>query len=110
MNEILAPFVQMNPGGSKLVFALFEAFLFRYLERYFCRDESSFLFKVNNRRILRFITLLYIKYYEKIEFFNISFSFSQINNYVSELDCITGVSFISHFINVCGPTTCDPFD
>ena len=47
MNELLAPFIHVNPppSGSSLTFAIYEAFLFRYLERFFCRDESSFLFK-----------------------------------------------------------------
>lgn len=47
MNEVLAPFIyiQPPPKSSSLPFSLFEAFLFRYLERYFCLDESSFLFK-----------------------------------------------------------------
>lgn len=47
MNEILAPFIQVNPppSGTRLTFSIYEAFLFRYLERFFCRDESSFLFK-----------------------------------------------------------------
>jgi hypothetical protein len=47
MNELLAPFIQVNPPpcGSGLTFSIYEAFLFRYLERFFCRDESSFLFK-----------------------------------------------------------------
>lgn len=47
MNEILAPFIQVNPppSGTQLTFSIYEAFLFRFLERFFCRDESSFLFK-----------------------------------------------------------------
>lgn len=47
MNEILAPFIYINPppSGTRLTLCIYEAFLFRYLERFFCRDESSFLFK-----------------------------------------------------------------
>ena len=47
MNEICAPFIWLQPPPScgSVSFALFEAFLFRYLERYFCLDDSSFLFK-----------------------------------------------------------------
>eukprot|EP01038_Epipyxis_sp_PR26KG_P010762 gene10762-14453_t len=51
MNEVLAPFIFIRPpttdniGPSHLSYSLFEAFLFRYLERYFCVDDSSFLFK-----------------------------------------------------------------
>lgn len=30
---------------EKLVFELFEAFLFRYVERYFCLDDSGYLYK-----------------------------------------------------------------
>lgn len=47
MNEILAPFlfVHQPPKGSLLPYRLFEAFLYRYLERYFCQDDSAFLFK-----------------------------------------------------------------
>jgi len=47
MNEVLAPFMWMlpPPRGTSLPYALFEAFLFRYLERLFCLDESLFLFK-----------------------------------------------------------------
>lgn len=47
MNEILAPFlfVHQPPKGSLLPYRMFEAFLYRYLERYFCQDDSAFLFK-----------------------------------------------------------------
>jgi hypothetical protein len=47
MNEILAPFVFLSPPpkGDLLPFTLFEAFLFRYLERFFAIDNSLFLFK-----------------------------------------------------------------
>ena len=47
MNEIMAPFISLcpPPNGDLLTFKLFEAFLFRYLARYFCVDTSSFLFK-----------------------------------------------------------------
>ena len=54
MNEVLAAFVYINPPitpaphvppNTLLTFALFEAFLFRYLERYFCVDDSSYLYK-----------------------------------------------------------------
>lgn len=45
--QVVAPFIYLipPPNGSILPFSLFEAFLFRYLERYFCLDESSYLFK-----------------------------------------------------------------
>ena len=47
MNELLAPFIYLHPPprGNAFPFTLYEAFLFRYLERYFCLDDSSFLFK-----------------------------------------------------------------
>ena len=47
MNEVLAPFLMTHPpsSGTLLSYSLFEAFLYRYLERYFCVDESYFLFK-----------------------------------------------------------------
>ena len=47
MNEILAPFIYLRPPPSEeqLTYDLFEAFLFRYLARYFCVDDSSYLFK-----------------------------------------------------------------
>jgi len=47
MNELVAPFLYLHPPpkGNALPFTLYEAFLFRYLERYFCLDDSSFLFK-----------------------------------------------------------------
>ena len=47
MNELVAPFLYLHspPKGNALPFTLYEAFLFRYLERYFCLDDSSFLFK-----------------------------------------------------------------
>jgi hypothetical protein len=44
----LAPFVFINKpptGGTLLTYALFEAFVFRFLERYYCLDETHFLFK-----------------------------------------------------------------
>lgn len=34
-----------TPNGERLTYELFRAFLFRYLERFFCLDESTFLFK-----------------------------------------------------------------
>ena len=41
MNEILAPFIWLTPPpcGTVVPFRLFEGFLFRYLERYFCTDD-----------------------------------------------------------------------
>lgn len=48
MNEILAPFIYLNPleqSSTKRAFCMFEAFLFRYLERFFCVDDSSYLYK-----------------------------------------------------------------
>jgi hypothetical protein len=47
MNEVAAPFLYLNPppNGEALSYVLFEAFIFRYLENFFCRDESTFLFK-----------------------------------------------------------------
>lgn len=49
MNEIAAPFLFLNPPSNKRglhsSYLMFEAFLFRYAERYFCQDDSSFLFK-----------------------------------------------------------------
>jgi hypothetical protein len=47
MNELLAPFVYLNapPKGNMMSYLLFQALLFRYLQRYFCLDESTFLFK-----------------------------------------------------------------
>jgi len=48
MNEILAPFLYLLPPprhGSLLPYALFEAFIFRYLERFVCVDDSAHLFK-----------------------------------------------------------------
>jgi len=47
MNEIMAPFIFLRPppAGNGLIFDLFEAFLFRYLARYFCVDDSTYLFK-----------------------------------------------------------------
>jgi hypothetical protein len=47
MNEIAAPFLYLNPppASAKLTYDMYASFLFRYLERYFCLDESSFLFK-----------------------------------------------------------------
>jgi hypothetical protein len=60
MNEVAAPFLYLNPppNGEALSYVLYEgyllsshshshssAFIFRYLENFFCRDESTFLFK-----------------------------------------------------------------
>ena len=47
MNEIIAPFMYINPppNDTKVTYNLFEAFLFRYVERYFCVDSSHFLYK-----------------------------------------------------------------
>ena len=47
MNEVLAPFIYLvpPPKGTKFSYALFEAFLFRYLERFLCVDDSQFLFR-----------------------------------------------------------------
>jgi hypothetical protein len=48
MNEVLAPFLAINSNEQKetyLIYLLFKAFLFRYLERFFCIDDSSFLYK-----------------------------------------------------------------
>jgi hypothetical protein len=48
MNEVLAPFVYLFPPpvkGNAMPYYLFESFLYRYLERYFCLDDQSFLFK-----------------------------------------------------------------
>lgn len=52
MNEVLAPFIFLllpvvagADASYQLTFALFEALLFRYLERYFFLDDSSYLFK-----------------------------------------------------------------
>lgn len=47
MNEVLAPFffICPPPKSNFLPYALFEAFLFRYLERFFCVDDSSYLYK-----------------------------------------------------------------
>jgi hypothetical protein len=44
---VLAPFLYICPDieNRGLAYELFRAFLFRYLERFFCLDESSFLFK-----------------------------------------------------------------
>lgn len=38
-------FIHPPPKGSAVPYVLFEAFLFRYLERHLCLDDSSFLFK-----------------------------------------------------------------
>lgn len=46
-----------NSSDHGLTYALFKAFLFRYLERFFCLDESSFLFKAFR---LFHLLLLYI--------------------------------------------------
>jgi hypothetical protein len=48
MNEVLAPFIYLCPPVNQpklLPLVLFEAFIFRYLERYFCLDDSSYLYK-----------------------------------------------------------------
>eukprot|EP01040_Poterioochromonas_malhamensis_P000694 gene694-742_t len=56
MNEVLAPFLSLHSNtnnneiegddsSSFLFYLLFKAFLFRYLERFFCVDDSSFLYK-----------------------------------------------------------------
>lgn len=48
MNEVLAPFIYLSPPPDdhpSIAFNLFEAFIARYLERYFYLDDSSFLFK-----------------------------------------------------------------
>eukprot|EP01038_Epipyxis_sp_PR26KG_P005709 gene5709-7880_t len=50
MNEVLAPFMYLNPPTSdgnisQLCFDLFKTFITRYLYRYFCKDDSSYLFK-----------------------------------------------------------------
>jgi hypothetical protein len=49
MNEVVAPFLFVNPppNGKALSYLLFEAFVFRYLQNFFCQDDSVFLFKVN---------------------------------------------------------------
>jgi hypothetical protein len=48
MNEIAAPFLYLNPPpkGEALSYTLFEAFTLRYVENFFCKDESTYLFKV----------------------------------------------------------------
>src|SRR5690554_399329 len=45
MNEIIAPFIWLTPPpcGTLVPFRLFEGFLFRYLERYFCTDDHLHL-------------------------------------------------------------------
>lgn len=45
--QVLAPFLFLlpPPNGSLHPYSLFEAFLFRYLERFTCLDDSSHLFK-----------------------------------------------------------------
>ena len=45
--QVLAPFLYIHPPpkSSALPYALFEAFLFRYLQRFMCMDDSAFLFK-----------------------------------------------------------------
>ena len=47
MNEVVAPFIALSPPpkGNMMAYTLFEAFLFRYLERFLCVDDSSFLFR-----------------------------------------------------------------
>lgn len=49
MNEIAAPFLYLNPPpkGEALSYTLFEAFILRYVENFFCKDESIYLFKVS---------------------------------------------------------------
>jgi hypothetical protein len=45
--QVLAPFIYLlpPPHGSLHPYSLFEAFLFRYLERFTCLDDSAHLFK-----------------------------------------------------------------
>jgi hypothetical protein len=38
-------YIHPPPNGSLLPYSLFKAFMFRYLERYFCVDDSSYLYK-----------------------------------------------------------------
>lgn len=50
MNEVLAPFVYLcsstiSSHNLGLPFLLFETFVFKFLKRYFCLDDSSFLYK-----------------------------------------------------------------
>lgn len=47
MNEILAPFLTLQPPsrGTSSAYQLFDAFLLRYCERFVCQDDDSFLFK-----------------------------------------------------------------
>jgi hypothetical protein len=47
MNEVVAPFIALcpPPKGNAMAYALFEAFLYRYLQRFLCVDESAFLFR-----------------------------------------------------------------
>ena len=45
MNEVLAPFIYLYPINNNIPYNLFEAFLFRYLQRYYCIDSSCYLFK-----------------------------------------------------------------
>jgi hypothetical protein len=54
MNEVLAPLISLvhnnpnRPAGQQqhqLTYSLFKAILFRYLERFFCVDDSAFLLK-----------------------------------------------------------------
>lgn len=48
MNEVLAPFIYLSPPTNEPQlepFILFESFIFRYLERYFCLDDSGYLYK-----------------------------------------------------------------
>lgn len=61
--------VVSSASDRGLAYALFKAFLFRYLERFFCLDESSFLFKA-----FRLFHLL-------LEFFD-----PQLANYLHDLD------------------------
>ena len=55
----MAPFLYIcpPPNGTVRPYALFEAFLFRYLERHLCCDDSSYLFKAFR---LFHVLLLYI--------------------------------------------------
>jgi hypothetical protein len=64
MNEVLAPFIALLPSDATalassssslpdaqyskdyyLIYSLYNAFMVRYLERFFCLDDSSFLYK-----------------------------------------------------------------
>jgi hypothetical protein len=63
MNEVLAPFISLLPSSAAsssadasipdpqynkdyyLIYSLYNAFMVRYIERFFCLDDSSFLYK-----------------------------------------------------------------